>query len=158
MCVVTKNIQVKGLHFRWPQSLRIEVARVNLGVLLCVNHEYHNNWTDTLKGCPLFSRSCVSIRPFAGYISHLWPRNLYFWLEWSFGHEKETHFLFFEIFILTLFIGIFRFFSLYNTSIFCFQATGHNFSPRDMIFGLREPCTIENWRLLTFFENSIFYG
>ena len=42
--------------------------------------------------------------------------------------------------------------------IFCFQATGHSFSCRNMIFGLRELCTIGNWRLLTFFENSIFYG
>ena len=40
----------------------------------------------------------------------------------------------------------------------CFQATGLSFSCRNMISGLREPCTIRNWRLLTFFENSIFYG
>ena len=26
----------------------------------------------------------------------------------------------------------------------CFQATGHSFSPRNVIFGLREPCTIKN--------------
>ena len=156
MCVVTKNIQVKGLHFRWPQSLRIEVARVNLGVLLCVNHEYHNNWTDTLKGCPLFSRSCVSIRPFAGYISHLWPRNLYFWLEWSLGHEKETHFLFFEIFILTLLLAFFIFPITLVT--FCFQATGHSFSPRNVVFGLRGPYTIRKLRLLKITENYFFYS
>ena len=31
---------------------------------------------------------------------------------------------------------------------FLFQATGHSFSPRNVIFGLREPCTKRNWRLL----------
>ena len=70
---------------------------------------------------------------------------------------KGVHsFLFFEIFIFTLFIGIFQFFPYITLVNLCFQATGHSFSCRNMIFGLREPCTIRNWRLLTFFENSIF--
>ena len=71
---------------------------------------------------------------------------------------KNAIFLFFEIFIFTLFIGIFRFFPYITLVNFWFQASGHSFSPRIVIFGLSEPCTIENWRLLKFFENSIFYG
>ena len=72
--------------------------------------------------------------------------------------EKNTFFLFFEIFIFTLFIGIFRFFPYITLVNFWFQATGHSFSPRNVIFGLREPCTTKNWRLLNFFENFIFHG
>ena len=87
-----------------------------------------------------------------------WPRNLIFGLSDPWDMRKKRIFLFFEIFIFTLFIGIFRFFPYITLVIFCFQATGHSFSCRNMIFGLREPCTIGNWRLLTFFENSIFYG
>ena len=51
-----------------------------------------------------------------------------------------------------------RFFPYITLVNFWFQASGHSFSPRIVIFGLSEPCTIENWRLLKFFENSIFYG
>ena len=72
--------------------------------------------------------------------------------------EKKRIFCFFEIFILTLFIGIFRFFPYITLVNFCFQATGHGFSPRNVMFGLREPCTIINRRLLALFENFIFYG
>ena len=56
------------------------------------------------------------------------------------GHEKKKHFLFFGIFIFTLFIGIFRFFPYIILVNFSFQATGHSLSSRIMIFGLREPC------------------
>ena len=70
--------------------------------------------------------------------------------------RKKTIFLFFEIFIFTLFIGIFRFFPYITLIYFWFPATGHSFSPRNVIFGLREPCTIRNWRL-DFFFNFIFY-
>ena len=57
--------------------------------------------------------------------------------------RKNAFFL--EIFIPTLFIGIFRFFPYITLVIFfCFQATGHSFSCRNMIFGLRESCTIGN--------------
>ena len=87
-----------------------------------------------------------------------WPMNLIFGSSDPWDMRKKRIFLFFEIFIFTLFIGIFRFFPYITLVIFCFQATGHSFSCRNMIFGLREPCTIGNWRLLTFFENSIFYG
>ena len=73
-------------------------------------------------------------------------------------HTFWLIFSLFEIFIFTLFIGIFQFFPYITLVIFLFQATGHSFSCRNMIFGLREPCTIGNWRLLTFSENSIFYG
>ena len=102
-------------------------------------------------------RVCLSVR--ARATGHtFWPRNLIFGLSDPWDMRKKRIFLFFEIFIFTLFIGIFRFFPYITLVIFCFQATGHSFSCRNMIFGLREPCTIRNWRLLTFFENSIFYG
>ena len=87
-----------------------------------------------------------------------WHRNVIFGSSDPWDMRKKRIFLFFEIFIFTLFIGIFRFFPYITLVFFCFQATGHSFSCRNMIFGLREPCTIRNWRLLTFFENSIFYG
>ena len=87
-----------------------------------------------------------------------WHRNLIFGLSDPWDMRKKRIFLFFEIFIFTLFIGIFRFFPYITLVNFWFQASGHSFSPRIVIFGLSEPCTIENWRLLKFFENSIFYG
>ena len=86
-----------------------------------------------------------------------WPRNLILGVSDPWDIRKKRIFLFFEIFIFTLFIGIFRFFPYITLVNFGFHSTGHNFSPRDMIFGLRESCTIRNWRLLTFFANSIFY-
>ena len=100
---------------------------------------------------------CLSVRTWA--TEHIfWPRNLIFGLSDPWDMRKKRIFLFFEIFIFTLFIGIFRFFPYITLVNFWFQATGHSFSPRNVIFGLREPCTIINWRLLTLFENSIFYG
>ena len=62
---------------------------------------------------------CVCLSVYERATGHtFWPRNLIFWVEWSLGHEEKTCFLFFffEIFSFTLFIGIFGFFSLYNTS------------------------------------------
>ena len=106
-------------------------------------------------------RVCVSVRlsVCTRATEHtFWPMNLIFGSSDPWDMRKKRIFLFFEIFIFTLFIGIFRFFPYITLVIFCFQATGHSFSCRNMIFGLREPCTIGNWRLLTFFENSIFYG
>ena len=52
----------------------------------------------------------------------------------------------FEIKIFMLSVGFSCFvFSPYITLVnVWFQATGHNFSPRNVIFGLREPCTIRN--------------
>jgi len=85
-------------------------------------------------------------------------RNLIFGLSDPWNIRKKRFFLFFEIFIFTLSIGLFRFFPYITLVHFLFQATGHIFSPRNVIFGLREPCSIQNWRLLTFFENSIFHG
>ena len=52
-----------------------------------------------------------------------WARNLIFGLLDPWNIRKKRIFLFFEIFIFTLFIGIFRFFSLYNTSIFFFVSS-----------------------------------
>ena len=72
-----------------------------------------------------------------------WPRNLIFGLNDPWDMRKKRIFLFFEIFIFTLFIGIFRFFPYITLVNFWFQATGHRFSPRNLIFGLREPCPIE---------------
>ena len=46
------------------------------------------------------------------------PRNVIFGLRDPWDMRKKRIFLFFVIFIFTLFIGIFRFFSLYNTSKF----------------------------------------
>ena len=102
------------------------------------------------------SRACVCV--FAGYRAHLLTYEPNLWVKWSMGHKENTHFFVFRNFHFYAFYWHFSIFSLYNTSIFCFQATGHSFSCRNMIFGLREPCTIGNWRLLTFFENAIFYG
>ena len=42
----------------------------------------------------------------------------------------------------SLMIGLYAFYGLCNTSIFCFQATGQSFSPRGVIFGFRRPYTI----------------
>ena len=72
------------------------------------------------------------------------PRNLIFGLSDPWDMRKKRFFLFFEIFIFTLFIGIFRFFPYITLVNFWFQASGHSFSPRIVIFGLSEPCTIEN--------------
>ena len=57
------------------------------------------------------------------------------------GNKKKNKkmFLFFEIVIFT---GIFRFFPYITLVNFWFQATGHTFSPRYVIFGLRGPFTI----------------
>ena len=102
---------------------------------------------------------CVCVSVCTRATEHtFWHRNVIFGSSDPWDMRKKRIFLFFEIFIFTLFIGIFRFFPYITLVIFCFQATGHSFSCRNMIFGLREPCTIGNWRLLTFFENSIFYG
>ena len=83
-----------------------------------------------------------------------WGRNLIFGQSDPWDIRKKRTFLFFEIFIFTLFIGIFRFFPYITLVNFWFQATGHSFSPGNMIFGLREPCIIRNWRLLLFFSLS----
>ena len=75
-----------------------------------------------------------------------WPRNLIFGLNDPWDMRKKSNFLFFEIFIFTLFIGIFRFLPYITLVNFWFQASGHSFSPRIVMFGLSEPYTIENWR------------
>ena len=59
----------------------------------------------------------LSVRPRAAGHT-FWPKNLIFGLSDPWEMRKKRIFLFFEIFIFTLFIGIFRFFSLYNTSTF----------------------------------------
>ena len=40
--------------------------------------------------------------------------------------------------------AFFDFFPYMTPVFFLFQATGHSFSSRNVIFGLREPCTIRN--------------
>ena len=70
--------------------------------------------------------------------------------------EKNAFFSFIEI--CTLWIAIFRFFRYITLVNFCFQATGHIFAPRDVIFVLRGPFTIRKKRRLTLLENFIFYG
>ena len=117
-----------------------------------------NSWNpERVPSVVTFVSVCVSVRSRAtGHT--FWPRNLIFGLSDPWDMRKKRIFLFFEIFIFTLFIGIFRFFPYITLVNFWFQASGHSFSPRIVIFGLSEPCTIENWRLLKFFENSIFYG
>ena len=77
-------------------------------------------------------------------------RNLFFGLNDPWDMRKKRIFLFFEIFIFSLFIGIFRFFPYITLVNFWFQASGHSLSTRIVIFGLSKPCTIENWRLLNF--------
>ena len=109
-----------------------------------------NSWNPKrVPSIVTFVSVCLSVRSRAT----VWPRNLIFGLS-----DTWDIFLFFEIFIFTLFIGIFRFFPYITLVNFWFQAPGHSFSPRNVIFWLREPCTIENWRLLKKIENSIFYG
>ena len=63
----------------------------------------------------------------------------------------------FKIFIFTLLIGIFSYINLVNFFVFklrvtVFHATGHSFSPRDVIFGFRRPFII---RREIFFKYSI---
>ena len=78
---------------------------------------------------------CLCVCVYAGYRAHLLTYEPNFWVKWSLGHEKKRIFLFFKIFIFTLVIGIFRFFPYITLVNFCFQATGHSFSCRNMIFG-----------------------
>ena len=104
---------------------------------------------------------CIHFRVCTRTTEHtFWHRNLISGSSDPWDIRKKPIFVFFEIFIFKLFIGFFRLFP-YITLVmffFFFQATGHSFSCRNMIFEFREPYTIGNWRLLTFFENSIFYG
>ena len=77
---------------------------------------------------------CLSVCPRAtGHT--FWPRDLIFGLSDPWTWEKTIFFLFFEIFIFTLFIGIFRFFPLYNTSKFlsvCLSVRGLQDTPFDL--------------------------
>ena len=59
------------------------------------------------KGIPMYSLSCGCVCK--SYRAHLLTKESKFWVEWSLGHEKKTQIvLFLEIFIFTLFIGIFQ--------------------------------------------------
>ena len=64
-------------------------------------------------------------------------KNLIFGLNNPWDMRKKRIFLFFEIFIFSLFIGIFRFFPYITLVNFWFQASGHSFLPRNLILGLR---------------------
>ena len=62
-----------------------------------------------------FVSACVSVCTWA--IEHtFWHRNLIFVCLCALGHEKETHYFFSKCYFFTLFIGIFQFFPLHNTS------------------------------------------
>ena len=76
---------------------------------------------------------CVCVCLWMGYRSHLLAKEPIFWVEWSLRKKG----IFLEIFIFTLFMDIFRFDS-YITLVFLFyfQATGHSFWPKDVIFGV----------------------
>ena len=62
------------------------------------------------------------------------------------GDVSQISFLntFSKFSFVTLFMDIFRFFPYITLVNFGFQATGHSFSPRNVIFGLREPSTTRN--------------
>ena len=62
-----------------------------------------------------FVCACPSVRTWATG-NTLWHRNLFFGLNYTWDMRKKR--FFFEILFLTLFICTFRFFSLYNTSMF----------------------------------------
>ena len=57
-------------------------------------------------------RVCV----FAGYRAHLLTYEPNFWVKWSLGHEKKTHFFVFRNFHFYAFYWHFSIFSLYNIS------------------------------------------
>ena len=56
-----------------------------------------------------------------------------------------------EIFIFTLFYWYFLIFPYIILVNFCFQATGHSFSPTNVILGLRVACSNTNWIACRFF-------
>ena len=93
---------------------------------------------------------CVSVRARAAGHT-FWPRNLIFGLGDPWDIRKKTHFFVFRIFHFYAFYRHF-FFPYITLIMFLFQATGHSFSPSNVIFVFREPCTIENWRLFIFFK------
>ena len=113
-----------------------------------------NSW-NPLRVSSVFTFVCLRVcKQAKGHI--LGPRNLF--LVILVAWEKGA---FFRNFNFYIFIVIFRFFHYTSLVNFGFQATGHSFSPRNMIFGGREPCTIKNWKLWNVFRKfhfSIFKG
>ena len=85
-----------------------------------------------------------------------WPRNLIFGSSDPWDMRKKRIFLFFEIFIFTLFIGIFRFFPYITLVHFLFQATGHSFTPRNVIFWVEWSLGYKKETHFFFFEIFIF--
>ena len=82
-----------------------------------------------------------------------WPRNLIFGLSNHWDMRKKRISFVFRNFQFYAFYRRFSIFFSYITLVkFWFQGTGHSFSPRNRIFGLREPCTIRNWRLWIFLK------
>ena len=66
--------------------------------------------------------------------------------------RKKRNFLFFEILKNVIFRAIF-------TQKVCLRATEHNFWPRNLIFGLKDPWDMRKKRIFLFFEilkNDIF--
>merc|ERR1711923_179415 len=74
-----------------------------------------------------------------------WPRYLIFGLSdpWDM-RKKRIFFVFRNLHFYAFYRHFFDFFPYITLVNFWFQATRHSFSPRNMIFGLREPCTIRN--------------
>ena len=74
------------------------------------------------------------------------------------GHEKETHFFVFlsKFSFLRFLWAFFDFFPYVTLLHFWFQATGHSFSHRNVLFGLKKPMTgSENKNLLVFYKEKI---
>ena len=65
---------------------------------------------------------CMSVCLHAGYRAHLLTKECNFWVKWSLGHEKKTHFFVFRNFHFYAFYWHFSIFSLYNTSNFLFSS------------------------------------
>ena len=107
---------------------------------------------ETLKGCPLYSLSCLSVCLRATEHT-FWPRNLIFGLKDPWDMRKKRNFLFFEILKNGIFRTIFTFLSV------CLRATEDTFWPRNLIFGLKGPWDMRKKRIFLFFEilkNGIF--
>ena len=95
------------------------------------NRLKENSWNpERVPSVVSFVSVCPSVRPClcARGTDHIfWVRNIIFESSDPWNVRKKRIFLFFEIFIFTLFIGIFRFFPYITLVNFWFQATGNIF-------------------------------
>ena len=82
-----------------------------------------NSWNpERVSSVFTFVSVCVSVCLYAGYRAHLLTYEPNFWVKWSLGHEKKTHFFVFRNFHFYAFYRHFSIFSLYNTSKFLFSS------------------------------------